>query len=124
MNKFLQGLLGAGLYLLEQSDNATKAVRDRASDRLDDLNDMARDKYKVAADRVSRASDVLQGNDRSAVGDALRFAAGLGIGIGIGLLLAPASGDETRSVISDKVREFGGRVRDVSDDVRSTGTHS
>ena len=30
MNKFLQLLLGAGLYVLDQSDKATKATRNRA----------------------------------------------------------------------------------------------
>jgi gas vesicle protein len=35
----------------------------------------------------------------------LRFLSGLGVGAGIALLLAPKSGDETRSLIANKTRE-------------------
>ena len=37
---------------------------------------------------------------------------GVGVGVGVGMLLAPASGEETRSNLSNKVQEFGDRVRD------------
>ena len=48
-----------------------------------------------------------------------------GVGVGLGLLLAPASGEETRGNISHKVHEFGDRVRDKIQDQRgeSSGTY-
>ena len=44
--------------------------------------------------------------------NAMSFAAGIGLGIGVGILLAPASGEETRSSISDKVQDMSDRVRE------------
>jgi hypothetical protein len=111
MNKFLKILLGTGIYLLEQSDEATKEARARASEHIDDLRDAAQQKYRVAANRVAKASRAIRGEDISTAGNILRFAAGMGVGIGVGLLLAPASGDETRDAINHRVREFGGKVR-------------
>jgi gas vesicle protein len=40
------------------------------------------------------------------------------------MLLAPASGEETRSTIGNKVQEFGDRVRDKFDQKREPGTAS
>jgi hypothetical protein len=37
---------------------------------------------------------------------------GVGVGVGVGLLLASASGEETRGTLTNKVQEFGDRVRD------------
>jgi hypothetical protein len=49
---------------------------------------------------------------------------GVGIGVGVGLLIAPASGEETRADIVDEVSAFGekvsGRKRKPQ---RATGTH-
>jgi hypothetical protein len=47
---------------------------------------------------------------------------GVGIGVGVGLLIAPASGGETRADIVDKVSAFGEKVRDRKPQA-STGTH-
>jgi gas vesicle protein len=44
--------------------------------------------------------------------DAVSFIAGVGLGVGIGMLFAPASGQETRELISKKMQEVGTRVRD------------
>jgi len=71
--------------------------------------------------RVDRASDVLSDfSDRSRKliyrqeSDTVRtigaFAAGLGLGIGVGMLLAPASGKQTRDTISGKVQDIGNQV--------------
>ena len=43
------------------------------------------------------------------------------IGVGIGVLIAPASGDETRADIANKVSEFSDKVRERAGD--ATGTH-
>jgi len=127
MNKFLKLLLGTTLYVLDQSDRSTRKMRSRAADNFDDLRDYAQDKYERAGDRVSRASDALMGDDSRFIGNAISLAAGVGIGIGIGLLIAPASGEETRGAIADKVQVFGDRVKQKfaaeADDFSATGTN-
>jgi len=127
MNKFLKLLLGTTLYVLEQSDKSTRKVRNRAADNLDDLRDLASEKYATASDRVSRASQALMGDDSHIVGNIVSLVAGIGIGVGIGLIVAPASGEETRGVIADKVQVFGDKVKkqfsSESEDYRSTGTN-
>ncbi|MFZ3262977.1 MAG: YtxH domain-containing protein [Terriglobales bacterium] len=125
MNNFLKLLLGTGLYLLEQSDQSTRKIRDRAAGNLSDLRDFAQDKYETATDRVSKASKAIRGDDNQIVGNALSLAAGVGIGLALGVIFAPASGEQTRSVIADKVHVFGGRVRQQfsSADLDATGTN-
>ena len=98
-------LLGTSVYLLD-------SLRGRLADGVDDLGGRARDTYDEASRRVSRASDALQGEDSHALRTTIALLAGVGVGVGVGLLLAPASGEETRSNISDKVQDFSGRVRD------------
>jgi len=72
---------------------------------------------------VARASRVIRGDDHYVLGNVLRFVAGIGVGIGIGLILAPASGEETRSVIAGRVHEMGDKVRkQFSSEDASTGT--
>ena len=111
MNKFLKLLLGTSLYLLEQSDSSTKKVRDRAADRLSDLRDVAQEKFETASDRVARATKAIRGGDSHVLSNTLRFLAGVGVGLGVGLILAPASGEETRSVIAGRVHEMSDKVR-------------
>jgi len=122
MNKFLKLLMGAGLYLLEQSDDATKRARERAVDQIDDLRDAAQRGYETAAHRVARASRAIRGDDNYIVGNVLPFVAGIGIGVGVGLILAPASGQETRNAIADKVHDIGERVRSQFSTERSDAT--
>jgi ElaB/YqjD/DUF883 family membrane-anchored ribosome-binding protein len=111
MNKFLKLLLGTSLYLLERSDHVAKNVRERAVGQIDDLRDVAQEKYETAATRVARASRAIRGEDSYVLRNTLRFAAGVGVGIGVGLIFAPANGEETRSVIAGRVRDIGDRVR-------------
>jgi ElaB/YqjD/DUF883 family membrane-anchored ribosome-binding protein len=122
MNKFLKLLLGTSLYLLEQSDGATKKARDRAADQFSDLRDAAQEKFETATDRVARASRAIRGEDNYVLSNALRFVAGVGVGLGIGLILAPASGEETRSVIAGRVHEMGDRFRKQFSTEDATGT--
>ena len=124
MNKIFKTLLGVGLFLLDQSDSATKGVRDRASGSLGDLRDTAQETYAAAAERMARASKAIRGEDSDVLRNALVFTAGIGVGVGVGLLLAPAPGDETRTVIADKVHEVGDKVRRrFSTERAATGTH-
>jgi hypothetical protein len=96
-------LLGTALYLLD-------SWRNRMGGNFDDLRSRAQDTYETAADRVSRASDVIRGEDSHVLSTAAAGLLGLGIGIGVGLLLAPASGEETRSNIASKARDIRDRV--------------
>jgi gas vesicle protein len=49
---------------------------------------------------------------------------GVGVGVGVGLLLAPASGAETRRNISEKVQDLGERIRDRAREPKAaTGTY-
>jgi ElaB/YqjD/DUF883 family membrane-anchored ribosome-binding protein len=125
MNKFLKLLLGTSIYLLEQSDNATRDVRNRAVEEIEDLRDAAQQRYETAASRVARASRAIRGEDRYILNNAIQFVAGVGVGIGVGLILAPASGEETRSAIAGRVHNMGDKVRErfSSEATTATGTH-
>ena len=107
-------MLGTGIYLLD-------AMRNRMSGTVEDLKSRAQDTYETATDRVSRATDVIRCEDGSNfLGTAGAALLGLGVGVGIGLLLAPASGEETRSNLADKARDIRDRV---SSRVGATGTY-
>ena len=111
-------LLGTGVYLLD-------SVRDRLTDAVDDFSGTARDTYNEASRRVSRASDAIRGQDHRGMSTAAALLLGVGVGVGVGMLLAPASGEETRSNISNKVQEFGNNMRERFSSERegSTGTY-
>ncbi|MGB2605841.1 MAG: YtxH domain-containing protein [Candidatus Sulfotelmatobacter sp.] len=104
INKLLKSVLKTVVYLLEQTESVAEEMRDRvadsvdhASDRVSDLRDQARDMY-AGEDHTLR--------------NVLTFAAGVGVGIGAAILLAPASGEEIRGQIGDKVQDIGDRVRE------------
>lgn len=103
-NNLLKVLLGAGLYMLDP-------MRERFSDRLDDLSERAQDTYETAFDRLSAVSDRLRGRRSSGWNSAMWALLGVGVGVGVGMLLAPASGEETRTNLSEKAQEVGGKVR-------------
>ena len=125
-NILLNVLLGTGLYLLDSvRDRIADGVDDlrgRAKDNFEDLRSKAKDGYETASSRVSRASEVLRGDDSSVLSTAASLLVGIGIGVGLGMLLAPASGEETRSNIADKVQDFGGKVRDRFSREQEVGT--
>jgi hypothetical protein len=102
----LNVLLGTGLYLVD-------TLRERLPDNMDAIKSRARDTYDTASDRLSRATDALRGEEDSQIfGKVGALLIGVGIGVGVGLLIAPASGGETRADIADKVSDFGDKVRD------------
>jgi hypothetical protein len=111
-------LLGTGLHLVD-------SLRDRLPDNVDDITGIARDTYDAASDRVSRATDALRGEkDSQILGKVGALLIGVGIGVGIGVLIAPASGEETRAGITDKVSDFGDKLRESAGKRRDpTGTH-
>jgi gas vesicle protein len=114
MNKLIRSILKTAVYFLDQTDRFTSDVRERVADGVD-----------RAADRVSdlreRAEDLYSGDDHT-VRNALTFAAGVGVGIGAALLFAPASGEEIRGQIGDKVHDIRDRVRERFSTHTGTGT--
>jgi hypothetical protein len=112
-------LLDTGLHLLD-------SLRERLPDNVDDIKDRVRDTYDAASHRVSRATDALRGEEDSHIlGKVGALLIGVGIGVGIGVLIAPTSGEETRADITDKVSDFGGKVRQRTGKKPegATGTH-
>ena len=109
-------LLGTSVYLLD-------TLRSRLSEGIEDISDRARDTYSEASKRAGRAVEVVRGEDHSGINTAAALLIGVGVGVGVGMLLAPASGEETRSSISNKVQEFGDRMRDkFTEQKRESGT--
>jgi hypothetical protein len=104
MNNLIKSILKTAVYFLDQTDRFAGDVRDRvadgigsASDRVSDLRDQAQELY--------------EGEDHT-LRNILTFAAGVGVGVGAAILFAPASGEEIRSQIGDKVQDISDRVRD------------
>lgn len=104
MTKLLKSVLKTVVYLLDQAEDVADDMRgrvsntvDRASDRVSDLRDQARDFYS--------------GEDHT-LRNVLTFAAGVGVGIATAMLFTPASGEEIRSQIGEKVEDISGKVRD------------
>lgn len=103
MNQFLRLLFGAGLLLTEPRER--RHIYDRVTDQMDDVANRASRGYEAAADRVNRFYRTARGRDRGLSG-ATTFLIGVGIGAGAGVLLAPASGKQTRQTIAGRVRSF------------------
>ena len=115
----LNVLLGTGLYLFDN-------LRERLPDNMDSVKSRVRDTYDTAYQRVSRATDALRGEEDSHVfGKLGALLIGVGIGVSVGLLIAPASGEETRAEITDKVSDFSDKVREHTSKKpqSATGTH-
>jgi hypothetical protein len=116
MNKLIRSILKTAVYFLDQTSSFTSDVRDRAYDGLDRATDRV-------ADLREQAEDLYSGDDHT-VRNVLTFVAGVGVGIGAALLFAPASGEEIRGQIGDKVQDIGDRVRERFSSRTSTGTES
>jgi gas vesicle protein len=119
-NILLNLLLGTGAYLLYSKRHQ---LRD-----IEDLRDRARESYETASRRVGRASDALRGKDHHALSTATALLMGVGAGVGIGMLVAPASGQKTRTGISEKARESyetaSRRIGRASDALRGQDHHA
>jgi hypothetical protein len=110
-------LLSTSLYLLDN-------LRERLPDSMDYIKGRARETYETASERLGRATNALASKEDSQVfGKVGVLLIGVGIGVGVGLLIAPASGEETRADIANKVAAFGEKVRDRKPPQGATGTH-
>jgi hypothetical protein len=112
MKDILKVALGTGLFVLDQSDRAKKSVQERVMEGVDDLRGLAHDRYRTAAENFEKATRVLRRDDKRAIWNVLRFAAGLGVGVGIGLFVAPANGEDTRRRLAEKAQELNANVRE------------
>jgi gas vesicle protein len=105
MNKLLKSVLQTVVFLLEQTESRAGDVRDRVSEGVDRVSDRV-------SDLRDRAQDIYSGSQDHTLRNILTFAAGVGVGVATAMLFAPASGEEIRSQIGEKVQDIGGRVRD------------
>jgi hypothetical protein len=81
------------MYVMDQTADQVERVTDRAAEYADD----ARSAIFPEEDHTLR--------------NVLLFAAGVGVGVGAGLLLAPASGEEIRNSIGEKVQDISDKVK-------------
>jgi YtxH-like protein len=110
---FFSFLLDSGLDLLD-------SIREHIPDNVDHLRDRARSTYETASHRVGRAGGALRGalrgeKDSQLLGKGIALLIGIGIGMGIGVLIAPASGEETRDDIANTVSDCGEKVPERSE---------
>jgi gas vesicle protein len=103
MNNLIKSILKTAVYFLDQSDRLASDVRDRFSDTVDRASERV-------SDLRDQAQELYDGENHT-MRNVLTFAAGVAIGVGAGMLLAPASGEEIRGSIGDKVQDIGDRVR-------------
>jgi gas vesicle protein len=114
--------LAAKLSLLFTEPKIRKAIGDEFKGRVSDLSDSVSSKYgdvsdavsgkyEDAVERLEAAADALQGKSdwASHIGG---FLLGVGIGAGIGILLAPASGSDTRESVRERAVDMKNRVFD------------
>ncbi len=91
------------------------------SDKFDDVSDTVSSKYEDAADRLEAAANALQGQTNWP-SRLTGFLLGVGIGAGLGILLAPASGSETRETVREKAADVTDKFRRSVMNMPSTGT--
>ena len=115
-DNWIKLLANVGLLLADSKfrNNLGKEVRNR----MDSVTGAVSDRYDTAVDRLEAAAAALQGhNPWPSRVTALLL--GVGIGTGLGMILAPASGSETRQAIRDKTVELKDRVVDTASNVNS-----
>jgi hypothetical protein len=97
LNQLLKMALKTGLYFLEQSDKTTAPIREKVRAQVEDVTD--------------RTRQAILGSEDHTVRNAVSLTAGIGLGIAIGMLLAPASGEETRRSIVEKAQDAQARLQ-------------
>jgi len=115
MNNLIKSILKTAVYFLDQTESFAGDVRDRVADGLDSASERV-------SDLREQAEDLYEGEDHT-LRNILTFAAGVGVGVGAAILFAPASGEEIRNQIGEKVQDISGRVRDrFNSETKATGT--
>ena len=103
LDKFVRSILKSIVYIMDET-----------TDRVDRISDRA-------ADIAETTRSVVYPNEGRALRSFVSFAAGVGVGVAAGMLLAPASGEEIRNSITDKVQDISDKVRGRSEPY-ATGT--
>jgi hypothetical protein len=96
-NKLLKTALKTGLYFLERSDKATAPIRKQVKDQVEGLTDHTR--------------EAILGPESHTARNAVSLAAGIGLGVALGMLFAPASGEEIRRTLIEKLQNARAKVR-------------
>ncbi len=86
-------------------------LSDTVASKYEDVTDTVSNKYQDAAERMEAATAALQGR-RQWPSRLTGFLLGLGVGAGLGILLAPASGAETRDAVRSKAADVKDKVYD------------
>lgn len=92
-NNVLSSLLKTAVYVMDQTSDQVDRVSQKAADFADD----ARTAIFPEEDHTLR--------------NILLFAAGVGVGAGAALLLSPASGEDIRNSIGEKVQDISDKVK-------------
>jgi hypothetical protein len=104
LDKFIKSVLKSVVYIIDETSDRVERVSDRASEFAENTR------------------SVIYPNEGHTFRNFMSFAAGIGVGIAAGMLLAPSSGEELRSTISDKVQNIGDKVRGNRSESYATGT--
>ena len=101
--------LAVKLGLILTDPKVRSEIQDGVKTRANRAADALTSNYEEVSDRLEAAGSALQGRTYwpSRVGG---FLLGIGVGAGLGLLLAPASGSETRDALRDKAVEMKDKV--------------
>ena len=87
------------------------SINHQLHEHAEDMSDEAHHQYEGAVSRVKDAHRALRG-DGHWIGPVMSFVGGAAIGVGVGMLMAPASGEETREAIRNK-------TIDIKNDLKS-----
>jgi hypothetical protein len=104
LKKVLQSVLKTAVDLLEQSERISRKMRDDIHDGVGRAGDRASEFRQQAMD--------LYGYEDHTVRNVVSLVAGVGVGIGLAILFAPASGEQVRNSITERVQAVGDRVRE------------
>jgi hypothetical protein len=104
LKKVLRSVLKTAVDLLEQSERVSGKMRDSIYDGVGQAGDRASELRRQAMD--------LYGHEDHTVRNMVSLVAGVGVGIGLAILFAPASGEQVRHSITERVQAVGDRVRD------------
>lgn len=118
MNDLIRSILKTAVYFLDQTDRFTGDVRDRAHDGVDRA---AKQVSSRVSDLREQAEGLYEDGDHT-MRNVLTFAAGVGVGVGAALLFAPASGEEVRGQIGEKVQDISDKMRNHFSPTPATGT--